>query len=183
MPEQPKILTRQAICNSRLFRVEGARIRFSNGTEMDYEYLCSSGVAPVIIVPILPDGRVVLVREFGIGINGYEWGLPKGKVDEGETHEQAANRELMEEAGYGAKTLHLLKCMTQSPNYMQHKTQIVLAEDLYPQKREGDEPEPLDVEAFSMDDIGELVLRADVTEARTIAALYLARDWLAKRNP
>ena len=182
MPERPKILTRHAICNSRLFRVEGARIRFSNDVEMDYEYLCAGPVAPVIIVPMLDDDHVLLVREYGIGIDDYEWGLPKGKVDAGETHEQAANRELMEEAGYGARKLHLLKCMTQSPNYMQHKTQIVLAEDLFEERHEGDEPEPLEVRAFPINDISNMAAQTDISEARTIAALYLARDWLASRK-
>ena len=178
MPQLPKILTRQEVCAGRLFKVESADIRFSNGEERTYEYLRSRGPAAVIIAAITEHDEIILVQEYGIGIEGYEWGLPKGRVDPGETHIEAANRELQEEAGMGAHKLTLLKCMTQSPNYMQHKTQIVVAQNLFSQRLEGDEPEPLAVQAFKLDDIGELVARDDVTEARTIAALYLVRDWL-----
>ncbi|WP_370980747.1 ADP compounds hydrolase NudE [Agaribacterium sp. ZY112] len=182
MPELPQILTRRPVCNGRLFKVEAADIRFSNGEEREYEYLRSNGPAAVIVAAITDDDEVILIQEYGIGIHGYEWGLPKGRVDQGESHIEAANRELKEEAGFGARELTLLKCMTQSPNYMQHKTQIVLAQGLYAESLEGDEPEPLAVQTFKLDDIGELVARADITEARTIAALYLARDYVRSQK-
>ncbi len=179
MPELPKILTRHRVAESRLFKVDAASLRFSNGVERDYEYLVSGKTAAVIIVPMISDHEVLLVQEYGIGVEGYEWVCPKGKVDPGESHAEAADRELKEEAGYGAQSLTLLKCLSQSPNYMQHKTQIVLAQQLYPERLEGDEPEPMAVERFSLHNLAELTARGDVSEARTIAALYLARDFLA----
>ena len=182
MPDKPKILTQRETKTSRLFHVEEAQLQFSNGEIRTYEFLKSGSIPAVIVVPMLDDNTVLLIEEYGIGVDGYELGLPKGRVDEGECHIEAANRELKEEAGYGARELHLLKCMTQSPNYMQHKTQIVLARDLYPEKLEGDEPEPLRVEAFPIADVSAIAERANVTEARTIAALYLARDWLEKNK-
>lgn len=178
MPELPKILTRREVAAGRLFKIEAAELRFSNGEEREYEYLRAGWSAAVIVVPMINDEEVLLVQEYGIGVEGYEWGLPKGRVDKGEAHLDAANRELKEEAGYGARKLDLLKCMTQSPGYMQHKTQIVLARDLYPETLEGDEPEPLGVKAFPLSDIAGIAAREDVTEARTIAALYLARDFI-----
>lgn len=181
MPDKPIILTRRQTSDSRLFKVEAVELRFSNGVEREYEYLLAGETAAVIVVAMLDDDRVILVQEYGIGVEDYEWGLPKGKVDAGESYEEAANRELKEEAGYGARTLHLLKPMTQSPNYMQHKTQIVLAQGLYEERLEGDEPEEMGVQIVSLKDIYNVVNRADVTEARTIAALYLARDYLASQ--
>lgn len=183
MPELPKILTRRKICSSRLFHVEAVALRFSNGEEREYEYLSAESVAAVIIVPVTSTGEVLLIREYGIGVEDYEWALPKGRVDEGESYLEAANRELKEEVGYGAKRLHALKSVTQSPNYMQHRTQIVLARDLFPERLEGDEPETLEVKAFSLNDLHDLCARLDFSEARSIAALYLARDYLAKEMP
>lgn len=181
MPTPPQILKRSLAGQSRLFRIEALRLRFSNGEERDYERLLGNRTA-VIVVPILDGDKVVLVREYGAGLERYELALPKGKVDDGESFEQAANRELQEEAGFAAQRLTLLKCMSQSPSYMQHTTQIVLAEGLTPSSLEGDEPEPMEVEIISLDTIAELVLREDVTEARTIAALYLAKEYLLRRG-
>lgn len=179
MPTKPEILNCQEVARSRLFRVQQVDLRFSNGEERVYERLASRGNSAVIIVPMLDEDTVLLVREYGVGVEDYQLGLPKGRVEAGEDHLEAANRELMEEVGYGARRVEKLKLISQSPNYMQHHTQIVLARDLYPQTAEGDEPEPLEVEAFRLSELDQLVVRADLTEARTIAALYLARAVLA----
>ena len=181
MPEQPKILTRKAVCHGKLFHVESAHLRFSNGEEREYEYL-TGGNGAVLVVPMVSDTEVLMVQEYGIGVDAYEWGFPKGKVDPGESFLEAANRELKEEAGMGARKLTVIKVTSQSPNYMQHKTHIVLAQDLYPERLEGDEPEELDVCTFSMDDVDAILARDDISEARTIAALFIAKQWLAARN-
>lgn len=183
MPTPPKILKRETLCQSQLFKVEALQLQFSNGQVRDYERLLGSHAA-VIIVPIIdgPNGKeVVLVREYGAGLDRYELALPKGKVDKGETFEQAANRELQEEAGFAAAKLTKLKCMSQSPSYMQHKTQIVLAEQLTPRSLEGDEPEAMEVERHSLSALNELVAKEDMTEARSIAALFLAQAYFAQQ--
>ena len=178
MPEKPKILTRRLAAASQLFKVEAADLEFSNGERRTYEYLAGAKGAAVIIVPLLDENTVLLIEEYGIGLERYELGLPKGKVDAGERHVEAANRELQEEVGYAARELTLIKRLSQSPSYMQHQTQIVIARDLYPAKLEGDEPEPLIVHECPFDDIDAIVERENVTEARTIAALYLAKKWV-----
>ena len=58
----------------------------------------------------------------------------------------------------------------------------MLAEDLYPEKLEGDEPEELEVVPWRLDQLHELVQREDVTEGRSIAALFMAREVLARRG-
>lgn len=178
MPKPPKILHCQQVAQSKLFRVEQLELAFSNGVVRTYERLAGGKTAAVLIVPMLDDDTVLLIREYGVGVEGYELGLPKGKVDPGETHIEAANRELKEEVGYGAKDLQLMKCLTQSPNYMQHKTQIVLARNLYPERLEGDEPEPLDVVPAKLSELEDWIARDDLTEARSIAALLMARQYL-----
>lgn len=158
-----------------MFRIESLDLRFSNGEYRTFERMLGGGPPAVIVVPMLDSEQVLLVREYGAGVEDYHWSLPKGRVDEGETSLQAANRELQEEAGYGAERLTLMKCLSQAPNYQQHFTQIVLAEGLYPSSLPGDEPEPLEVQAFSLANMAEWLMREDITEARTLAALFLAK--------
>ena len=178
MPEKPKILTQRDKNDSKMFRSVEVDLEFSNGEKRTYEYLKSGPVAPVIVVPLLDEHTVLFVEEYAVGLDAYEWGLPKGRVDAGENHVEAADRELKEEAGYGAKRLDLLQCVTQSPNYMQHKTQIVLARDLYEARLEGDEPEPLRVIEMPFDRLDQIISHPKVSEARTIAALFLAKHYL-----
>ena len=178
MPVKPEILNCKIVARSRLFRIEELSLRFSNGEERIYERLASGGSGAVLIVPILDDETVLLIREYGVGIEGYEIGLPKGRVEAGEDILDAANRELMEEVGYGARELKLLKRVSQSPSYMQHHTNIILARGLYPERAEGDEPEPLEIVPYALSGIDTLVAGGEITEARSIAALYLARAYL-----
>lgn len=174
MPSKPQILKRTLACRSQLFRIESLELLFSNGERRTFERMLGGGPPGVIIVPMLNADEVLLVSEYGAGIDDYHWALPKGRVDPGETALQAANRELQEEAGYAAKRLTLLKCLSQAPNHQQHFTQIVLAQDLHPNSLPGDEPEPLAVQAFALKDMHEWLQREDITEARTVAALFLA---------
>ena len=88
----------------------------------------------------------------------------------------------MEEAGYGARDIRVLRNITLAPVYMSHQTHLVLARDLYPQRLPGDEPEELEVIPWKLDALGELILREDFSEGRSIAALFIAREWLRQQR-
>lgn len=182
MPVKPDILKVTRTARSRLFRVEELELRFSNGVERTYERLASGGNGAVMMIPIDSDNNVLLIREYAGGIEDYTLTLPKGVIDPGETKEEAANRELQEEVGYGCKQLDSLKEMTTAPNYMGHRMTVLLARDLYESRLEGDEPEPLEVVRYPMDKIDELVMNDELTEGRAIAGLYLARRFLEKET-
>ena len=174
--EKPQILHREALASTRLFHIERLALRFSNGTEVEYERLLSAGNGAVAVVPMLDDETVLLVREYAAGVDRYELGLPKGRIEPDEDPLKAANRELKEEIGYGAHELRHLGELTIAPAYLGHATHLILARDLYPQRLDGDEPEPLQVVPWRLDNIAELLARNDCTEARSIAALFMVRE-------
>lgn len=179
MPIKPEILKIEKTARSRLFLVEELELRFSNGEERTYERLASRGNGAVMMIAIDSDDNLLLVREYAGGIDDYTLSLPKGAVDPGETIFEAADRELKEEIGFGAKRIDFLKEMTTAPNYMGHKLKAVIARDLYPCELPGDEPEPLEVVKWPLADIDNLALNPEFTEGRAIAGLYMARHYLA----
>ena len=164
------------------YRMERMDLEFSNGERRKYERLHGRGHGAVVVVPMLDAETVLLVREYAAGVHRYELGLVKGRIDAGETPLEAANRELMEEAGYGARDLTVLRELTLAPTYMSHATQLVLARDLYPQRLPGDEPEALELVPWKLADIGELILREEFSEGRSVAALFIAREWLQQQR-
>lgn len=182
MADDPEILATRTIAQSRLFEIQEVELRFSNGTEVRFEKLLNRGHTAVLVVPLIAPGRVLLVREYGAGVGRYELALPKGRGEPGEDALAAADRELQEEIGYGAQRLEQISSFTVSPGYLGHTTQIVLARDLYPASLSGDEPEPLEIIEWPLDDLPALFARADCTEARSIAALYMVRDLLANEE-
>ncbi|MBL6987621.1 MAG: ADP compounds hydrolase NudE [Methylobacter sp.] len=179
MTEKPIILNKTIIATSRLFRIESLDIEFSNGQLRNYERLArgNPGGGAVLIVPMLDAETVLLIREYSAGVHRYELGLPKGKTDAGESFLDAANRELKEEVGYGAKSLHHLSSFSLAPSYLEHMTEIVLAQNLYEEKLEGDEPEELEVIPWKLNNINALLATGECTEARSIAALFMAVEY------
>ncbi len=159
--------------------VEELDLEFGNGERRRYHRVHSGGHGAVAVVPLLDDETVLLVREYAAGMHRYELGLVKGRIDAGETPEQAANRELMEEAGYGAHRVDVLRSLSLAPTYMSHQTHLVIARDLYERRLPGDEPEELEVVPWKLDRLHELILREEFSEGRSIAALFIVREWLA----
>ncbi|MBT3048635.1 MAG: ADP compounds hydrolase NudE [Candidatus Thiodiazotropha sp.] len=179
MSKLPTILSRQQIAKTRLFRVEQLDLEFSNGAQRRYERLIGGERGSVLVVPMIDDETVLLIREYSAGSQDYQLGLPKGRMERDEEPLEAANREIREEIGYGARDLRLLKTFTIAPAYIRHQTHVILARDLYPDRQPGDEPEPIEVVPWRLRDWDELIGQPDLTEARSIAALYLTRDLLA----
>lgn len=182
MSRKPVITRTETIARTRLFRIEQVGLRFANGCEVNYERLRSASGGAVLVVPMLDDSTVLLIREYAAGVERYELALPKGLVEEGESPFEAANREIMEEVGYGARKLTHLKSVTLAPGYFSHATHLILAQELYPERRPGDEPEAIEVVPWSLDRLTELFEHEECTEARSIAALLLVRELLAGRR-
>ena len=163
-------------------RRETLDLEFSNGERRRYHRILSPGFGSGIVAAVPEPGVVLLVREYAAGTHRYELGLPKGRMDPGEGVLEAANRELKEEVGMGARKLTLLRQITTAPTYMEHHIHLVLAQDLYPERLPGDEPEELEVVPWKLDALHELVLREDFSEGRSIAGLFVVREVLAQRR-
>jgi ADP-ribose diphosphatase len=176
----PKIHKRREQHPDKLFKVEILDLEFSNGKRRSYERLLTHGLGAVIVVAMRDDETILLVNEYAVGLHHYELGLVKGRLEPGETILEGAQRELKEEIGFGAHNMIELTALSLAPGYMTHVTHVVLARDLYPEKLVGDEPEELEIVPWPLADLHKLVQRPDCTEGRSIAALYIAREYLHK---
>jgi ADP-ribose diphosphatase len=178
----PTINARKQVAKSRLFSVEQLNLTFSNGEQREYERIPGGGRGAVMVVPMLDSETLLLVREYCAGTHSYELGFPKGLVDEGETPEQAANRELKEEIHYGSEQFQHLSQMMLAPAFFNAKMDVFIAYNLYSEELLGDEPEELEVVPWPLKNYQELLQQPDFKEARSIAALMLAVDRLRKQG-
>ena len=183
MRQKPTVLAREIVASSRLFRVEEVQLRFSNGVERTYERLVGrgAGYGAVMIVAMIDADHALLIEEYCGGTDEYELSLPKGLIEPGEDVLAAADRELKEEAGFGAHQLEHITELSLSPGYMSQKIQVVLATDLY-ERLEGDEPEPMRVDRINLRELSQLAQNEQFSEGRALAALYLVRDLLTQRG-
>jgi ADP-ribose diphosphatase len=164
---------------TRETRMEMLKLRFSNGAERDFHRIAPGSNAAVMVIAMPNPETVLLTREYGCGFHRYEIGLPRGRIDDGENAIEAAQRELQEEAGFGAHRLDLLRTLALAPSYMTQEIHVVLARDLFVSKLAGDEPEAIEVIEWPLADIETLALEPAFSEGRALAALLVARAWLA----
>lgn len=171
----PAVSNRSTKQASRIFRIESMDLTFANGNRATYERIIG-GNGAVMAVPF--DGtHFYLTVEYAGGVMRYVLGVVKGKVDAGETPEEAVVRELSEELNFGARKITLLKKeLLVAPGMLELTMYPYLCEDLYELKGEGDEPEPIELVKLTPEELKELIFdpHSPLTEGRTIAALILA---------
>ena len=178
MNKKPSITKSTTIAKSRLFSIEKVNLLFSNGEQHEYERIIAPGNGAVMIIPVINETTVIMIREYSVGTDRYELAFPKGLISAGESIEDAANREIMEEIGFASKKLSHIDSMTIAPGYLSFTTHIVLAEDLYDKQLDGDEPEQLETVECDLTKFDQIIKHPELTEARSKAALYIVRDIL-----
>ena len=180
--QKPEILAIKPVAQTRVFKIEEVTLHFSNGEQRVFERLRGWQPGVVLVVPMQDPETLLLIQEYGAGINDYTLSFPKGRIEEGEDILVAGNREMQEEIGFKAKKLTYLQAISTAPNYNDTHMHILLAEDLVVSKLEGDEPEPMTIVPWSIHEIDGLLSRADFHESKSVAALFLAKHYLEKRK-
>ena len=138
-------------------------------------------VRAVVIVAVLPDGKLVFERQFRYPVGEVFLELPAGKLDPDETILACAQRELLEVTGYRAEHWQHLGVMHPCIGYSDERIEIFFARDLHFEGQKLDDGEFLEIVALSYDEGQAAALDGSMTDAKTITALFRARDLLAGR--
>ena len=107
MSDWPKIKSRRTIDISRWMKVIEREVEFTAGAKPEL-YHAVGQQDYIAIVARTPDGKIPIVRQDRPALERFTWELPAGLVDKGETATETCKRELMEETGFPAKTVHAL---------------------------------------------------------------------------
>jgi ADP-ribose diphosphatase len=133
-----------------------------------------------MVIALTADAEVLLQSEFSPAYDRHVYYLPGGGIDEGETAAESANRELQEEAGYKAARLDFLGELYPFMKYLHGSFHVFLARDLTPNKLQGDETTEIIVKPIPFADFEAWIADGRLRDSNVIAALYLARNFLAK---
>lgn len=140
------------------------------GHQTHWDFIHHDGAAAVL--PVLDDGRILMVRQFRHALGRYTLELPAGKLDRpGEPFIECARRELEEETGYRSDHLEFLLYVNTTVAFLDEKIGIYLATDLKKGEMHWDEDEELGVEAWNLEDLKELIYKGEMTDGKTVAAL------------
>ena len=158
------------ILNLRIDTVESV-----NG-ESTREIVEHSGGA--VVLPLLPNKNVVMIRQFRKPIERDVLEIPAGKIEQGESPEETAFRDLQEETGYMANNMTLLTKMYPSVGYSEELLYIYLATDLEPGETDFDENEDIDTYSYHIDDLYEMVMEGKIQDAKTQVAILMTMELL-----
>lgn len=160
----------ELIFNGRLLKVWRDIVELSNGLTSFREYIKHPGAA--CVVPVLANGNLVMIQQFRYSVGQVFLEFPAGKKDKGESSEQTAHRELLEEVGYKATKMTYLTKIHPVIGYANEQIDLFLAEDLIKDEQKLDHDERLEVIEVSPDDLKKKILDHQVTDVKTQIAAF-----------
>jgi 8-oxo-dGTP pyrophosphatase MutT (NUDIX family) len=173
-----KINNRITVYTGRVFSLIRENVTLDNGVTTDVEFVEHPGATAVI--PMLDETRIVLLKQYRHSLKEYIWEIPAGTLDSQEAELDCAKRELIEETGYSAVRWHKLGEITPVPGYSDERLHIYIAMNLLPAERHLDQDEIINVYEVEFSDALDMIRRGEIQDAKSIAGLFLAFDWLKK---
>jgi 8-oxo-dGTP pyrophosphatase MutT (NUDIX family) len=171
-----KINNRTTVYHGKVFELVRENVTLENGTTTDLEFIEHPGATAII--PFLDDKRIVLLKQYRHALKKYIWEIPAGTLDPQEEIISCAKRELIEETGYSAGQWHRLGEITPVPGYSNERIHIFLATGLKPADQNLDEDEVIQVQALDFLKAFEMIGDGEIQDAKSIAGLFLASQWL-----
>ena len=167
-------ISSEEVYSGKFLHLKKDIVKLPDGNSTYREYLIHPGA--VAIMPILNDGRILLERQFRYPVDAAMIEIPAGKLELGEDPLLCAQRELLEETGYSAKSWEFLGRIHPVISYATETIDIYLAKDLTLGERSLDDGEFLDVFAATLDEMHAWIASGKITDVKTIISVYhLAR--------
>lgn len=170
--QHPERIGRKLIHNGAIVDIYQDRMVLPDGAEEDFDFIKHKGAAAVI--PVLDDGRIVMVRQYRNAIDAYTLEIPAGGLDGAdEPTRVAAHRELEEETGYCAdiEDVKFLLSLYTTVAFCNEKIDIYVATNLKKTCQHLDDDEFIDVKIHTLDELTDMILSGEIVDAKTIAAL------------
>jgi ADP-ribose pyrophosphatase len=173
-----KILHSTTIYKGKVFGIRRDEVIEPSGVRATREMITHPG--SVVVLPVLPDKRIVLIRQYRHAARQYMWELVAGRIDAGENPQQAAARELMEETGYRARKYTIFLDVFPSPGFLEERMYILLAKQVTPGEAHPEEDEKIDSQAYTRKELEQMIHKGKIIDAKTIAGLLYYFRFLEK---
>lgn len=170
-----KMIYEGKIINLRVDEVETVSGKPSSREIVEHD----GGVA---VAAFTDEKKLIMVRQYRKAAGEVLLEVPAGKQEKGELPEITAIRELKEETGYTAKKIEKLATLYASPGYCQELLHLFLCTDMTCGDTEFDESEAIEIAAYAIPELIEMIASGEIKDAKTVAAIFLAKQRLAQRG-
>jgi ADP-ribose pyrophosphatase len=164
-----KILSSEMVYQGKVFGVRRDDVVEPDGLRATREVITHPG--SVVVLPVLPDGRIVMVRQYRHATRQYLWELVAGRKEPEETPKQGAARELLEETGYRAKRFKIFLDVFPTPGFLEERMYLLLAEGLTAGEAQPEEDEKIEVRAYRLKELKQMIKSGRLRDAKSIAGI------------
>lgn len=166
-----KVHKTTSLYKGKIFDVVLEKVTLPNGAVKDREIVRHSGASAM--VPLLDDGRVVLIKQYRHAVGEFVWEIPAGTLEPDEAPMECARRELVEETGYEATNFEKLTEILPAPGYTDEHIHIFLATGLQAVDQRLEDDEVLELQPTVLETALAMVAQGEIRDAKTIAGLFL----------
>ena len=169
-----RILSSKVLFRGRVFTLKRDRVAEPSGIVVTRDMIAHPG--SVVVLPLLGDGRIVLIRQYRHAVGQFLWELVAGHKEPNESAVAGARRELLEETGYTARRVRKLLEYYPSPGLLGERMDIFLAEGLTKGKAQPEEDEKISQKIVTLREAEKWVRSGKIRDGKSIAGLlYYAR--------
>jgi len=164
----------------RVFALKREQVAEPNGLIATREIVVHPG--SVVVLPVLPGGCLVLIRQYRHAAGQYLWELVAGHKEPNEDPIEGAQRELQEETGYTAKRIKKLLEVFPSPGLLGERMDIFLAEDLTKGRARPEDDEKITQRIFTLREAKDWIRSGKIRDSKTIAGLLYYAEFIAPKR-
>jgi len=172
--EKAVVLASRRVYDGKVLALDVDEVEEPEGVRVVREVVRQQG--SVAALPVLDDGRVVLIRQYRYAVDERVWEVPAGRIDPGETPEAGARRELVEEVGYEAARMEPLCVFYTTPGFCDERMNLYRASGLRAVPARPEEDERIETGRFTLDEARAMIARGEIREGKTLVALLLERE-------
>ena len=170
MSEDVKRMGRELAYQGTVLKVYKDHMKFSNGNTEDWDFIHHDGAAAVI--PVMDDGKILMVKQYRNALERDTLEIPAGKLDDpDEEGIVCASRELKEETGYSSDDLEWILTIRTTVAFCNERIEVFVARNLIPGEQHLDEEEVVDVKAYELEELKEMIFEGKIQDSKTMAAI------------
>lgn len=169
MAEEFRRLKRELVAKGHIIDYYHDTMQIPNGNIAVWDFIDHKGAAAV--VPVREDGRILMVRQYRNALERETLEIPAGGLNPGEPTDVAALRELEEETGYHCDRAEFLISVRTTVAFCNEKIDIYVARELVPTRQHLDEDEFINVEAYTVEELKDMIYRGSLQDSKTVGAI------------
>jgi ADP-ribose pyrophosphatase len=168
------LLKRVPVFDGKMIKLRVDHVQLPNGKQATREVVEHPGA--VAIIPVLPNHRIILVKQYRHPVEQITWEIPAGKLEGKEEPDICAERELEEETGYKAGELIKLTAFYTAPGFTDEIIHLYVARRLEQTAQNTDADEFIDVMVISHAEALAMVQRGEIKDAKSIIGILMVKE-------